>query len=80
MLSGGETRKMKGCCSSQGQQLSRIKRVFERLLDAREEFLAADRLFDEIQRARLHRYDGHGHIGVAGDMMAGKQMAGITGL
>jgi hypothetical protein len=37
------------------QQLVRILRQFESALDACDEFLAADRLFDEIQRARFHR-------------------------
>src|ERR1700729_1910809 len=42
-------------------------RQVESSLDTREEFLAADRLFDEIQRARFHRLDRHRYVSVAGD-------------
>ena len=41
--------------------------AFQRALDAGEQFLAADRLLDEIRGARLHRLDRHRHVALAGD-------------
>ena len=55
-------------------------RQFERPLDAGDQFLAADRLFDEIQRARLHRFDRHRHVAVAGDHDRGQAMAVVMEL
>ena len=49
------------------QQFTKILGQFESPLDACDEFLAADRLFDEIQCARFHGLNRHGHVGVAGD-------------
>ena len=66
-LSRRETREVSRRRFSQLQQLARILRQFESPLDARDEFLAADRLFDEIQRARFHGLNRHRHVGVAGD-------------
>jgi hypothetical protein len=57
------------------QQLVRILRQFESALDACDEFLAADRLFDEIQRARFHGLNRHVHIGIAGDHDRRQMMA-----
>ena len=55
-------------------------RQFESPLDAGDQFLAADRLFDEIQRARFHRFDRHRHVAVAGDHDRGHAMAVVMEL
>jgi hypothetical protein len=39
----------------------------ERLVDAVEQVLVAERLLDEVDRAGLHRLDRHRHVAVAGD-------------
>jgi hypothetical protein len=59
-------------------QLVRVLRQFERPLDAGDQFVAADRLLDEIQRARLHRLDRHRHVAVAGDHDRGQVMAVVV--
>ena len=67
LLSRREPREVSRCVRSPFHQLARVMRQIESSLDTCEEFLAADRLFDEIQRARFHRHDRHRYIGVAGD-------------
>ena len=64
---GRETREVSRRRFSQLRQFAGILGQFESPLDACDEFLAADRLFDEIQRARFHGLNRHGHVGVAGD-------------
>jgi hypothetical protein len=67
-----QTREVTRCCRSPFHQLVGVMRQFESALDTCEEFLAADRLFDEIQRTRFHGFDSHRHIGVAGDHDCGQ--------
>jgi hypothetical protein len=66
-LSRREAREVSRCVRSPLHQLTRVVRQFESSLNASDEFLAADRLFDEIQCARFHRFNRHGHIRFAGD-------------
>ena len=61
-----------------GGQLARIPRLFERALDAGEQFAAADRLLDEVRRAGLHGLHRHRHVAVAGDHDGGQPMARIV--
>ena len=63
---------------SPGGQLARIPRLLERALDAGEQFVAADRLLDEIRRARLHGLNRHRHVAVAGDHDGRQPMARIA--
>src|SRR5580698_7890241 len=67
LLSRREAREVSRCVRSPLHQLNRVVRQFESSLNASNEFLAGDRLFDEIQCARFHRHDRHRYISVAGD-------------
>ena len=64
--------------SPPGGQLARIPRLFERALDAGEQFVAADRLFDEVRSAGLHGLNRHRHVAVAGDHDGRQPMARIV--
>ncbi len=52
---------------AQLRQLSQILEQVESPLDACDEFLAANRFFDEVERARFHGLNRHRHVGIAGD-------------
>ena len=68
----GEPREVSRCVRSPFHQLARVMRQIESSLDTCEEFLAADRLFDEIQCARFHRLDSHRTSALPVIMIAGK--------
>ena len=53
--------------SRQADSLLEIPRLFQSALDAGKQFVAADRLLDEVRSARLHRLNRHRHVAVAGD-------------
>ena len=60
------------------RQLARIPRLFQSAIDAGEQFVAADRLLDEVRSARLHGLDRHRHVAVAGDHDGRQPMARIA--
>ena len=64
--------------SRQADSLLAIPRLFERALDAGEQFVAADRLLDEVRSAGLHRLHRHRHVAVAGDHDGRQPMARIV--
>ena len=72
-LSRRQTREVSRRRFSPFLQLARVSRQFESPLDAGDEFLAADRLFDEIQCARLHRFTAIGTSLLPVIMIAGKR-------
>src|SRR5208283_3156660 len=63
-----------------GPELGRIPRLLERARNAGQQLVVADRLFDEIRRARLHRRDGYVHVALAGDHDRRQPMAGAVEL
>jgi len=66
-LARGQTGKARRCRLPQSRQLGRIPGVFQGALDAGEQFVSADRLFDEIRSPGLHGLDRHRHVALAGD-------------
>src|ERR1700682_3268497 len=77
-LSRSETRDMIRRILMPGGKFARVPRLFERALDAGEQFAAADRLLDEVRSARLHGLNRHRHVAIAGDHNGREPMARIT--
>ena len=66
-LARGQASKVRCCRLPPNRQLGRISNLLQGMLDAGEEFVAADRLLDEIRSPGSHGLDRRRHIALAGD-------------
>jgi len=77
-LSRGKTRDAIRRFPSPRGELARIPRLFKGSLDAGEQFVAVDRLFEEIRSTRLHGLHRHRNVATAGDHDGRKSVASIA--
>src|SRR6516162_4110096 len=66
-LTRGQTREALRRRLPPNRQLARIPDVFQGMFDVGEQFVAVDRLLDEIRSPGPHRLDRHRHVALAGD-------------
>jgi hypothetical protein len=78
VLSRSEACDRRGRGLPRRKQLARIARLLERAIQAGKQFVAGNRLFDEIRGSGLHGFHRHRHVATAGDDDRGEPLAPIV--